>query len=405
MHVKKFINKLGNKDPAIIRSSIYERGILSTYDPTGTRMVFYTSKNQRFNESDDLNLECNGLVMDIKNMKSLVIPPLTYRSNIVPSVVNGFLENNLYDVSYVNDGTTFNLYWWDDSWCISTTRSYDLTDKKWGNLSYRQLIKNTLGDREEKFYNSLDVNKSYTFGLRHSDLHPFKEGLNTYDNKIWFIQSVSLDDQNIISYDCDNFIEFGIKKQETIKYPINNVKTLFKQLNDALNNYLYKKSDPLYGFILRSRDIDKTGSHSNILLESTLLKKIRQLYYHSSFNIISQDRGYDRNTFILIHAYLDINRCMYFKQLFPQFNHLIDNLNNITTALVNNIIEYSINKDKINLINESDQMKLYVKILYTSFISLYPINRNNNNIYKLITSYLLTDRHIDIYYNLFILNK
>ena len=76
MEIQKFINDLADKTPGNIRSQIYKRGILSSYEPKDGRMVFYASKNQRFSEADSLKLECNGLVYDNKNNRPLVIPPI-----------------------------------------------------------------------------------------------------------------------------------------------------------------------------------------------------------------------------------------------------------------------------------------------------------------------------------------
>jgi hypothetical protein len=402
MHLKKFISELKNQDPATVRSSIYKRGILASYDPVDGRMVFYTSKNQRFGESDSLKLECNGLVFDTQNMRPLVIPPLAYRSNIDMNIVNVHLSNNLYDVIYVNDGTVINLYWWRNSWHISTTRSYDITNKKWGTLTYKEVLSNILGDTEEKFYNALDTTKSYTFGFKHADLHPFKENLVDPINTIWFIQSVSTDTLKV-EYTCDKLSDFGIYIQTYIQSQLSNVSHLFTDLNQAIDDFIYNHQPgdkPLYGFILRSKDPSKTGSHSNILLESTLLQKIRHLYYHSSLNTAAQEMRYDRNTYILIYSYLDTNRHILFRKLFPQFIEQFNKLDVITTNIVKNIIEYGKNK-KDGTNGSVNKMQLYVKTIYEAFNNQFSFKQNDR---QLLTTYLLTDKWLDVYYNLYTLN-
>ena len=406
MYLQKFISELKNQEPATVRSSIYKRGILASYDPDDGRMVFYTSKNQRFNDSDSLKLECNGLVFDTQNMRPLVIPPLTYRSNIDTSIVNGHLSNNLYDVIYVNDGTVINLYWWRNSWHISTARSYDITDKKWGALTYKEVVSNILGDNEEKFYNALDTTKSYTFGVKHADLHPFKEKQVDPINTIWFIQSVSTDTLKV-EYTCDKLVEFGIYTQTYVQSQVSNVRHLFTDLNQAMDDFIYNQHPgykPLYGFILRSKDPSKTGSYSNILLESTLLQKIRQLYYHSSLNIAAQEMLYDRNTYILIYSYLDTNRHILFKKLFPQFIEQFNKLDVITTTIVKNIIEYGKNK-KDGTNGSVNKIQLYIKTIYEAFNNQFTFKQNDRQLPRLLTTYLLSDKWLDVYYNLYTLDQ
>jgi hypothetical protein len=440
MQIQKFINNLTDKNPANIRSQIYKRGILSSYDPDDGRMVFYSSKNQRFSEADNLKLECNGLVFDTQNNKPLVIPPILYRSNIDNNEVNHYLKNNLYDILKVEDGTVINLYWWDGrkdfeshslqfdqlsiGWRISTARSYDITDKAWGSITYKKVIKSILGVNEDKFYNSLDKSYCYTFGIKTGDSHPFWEGTNKPINKIWFIQSVCKDfvpktvlslqttdlenqienlkikeEENIVNFDFPN--DLGIPNQTVSEINTQNIKDLFYDLNNGLDNFIHKGIIN-YGYIFRSKNPSKTGGHSNILLESSLLQKIRQLYYHSNLNEIAQEMKYDRNVYILIHAYLDINKHGLFTKLFPQYLQSFTSLDEITINLVKNIIAYS-NIKKLSI--PTNKMSMYTKIIYESFTSQHSIKVNEKNFVKLITSYLLTHQWINIYYTLFTISE
>lgn len=401
MEIQKFINELKDKSAANIRSQIYKRGILASYDPNDGRMIFYTSKNQRFSDADPLKLECNGLVFDSQNIEPLVIPSISYRSNIDTNIVNTYLSNDLYDILRVEDGTVINLYWWLDSWRISTARSYDLTDKKWGSLTYKEVLKSILGDNKEKFYNSLDISHSYTFGIKHEDSHPFWEGKNESINKIWFIQSTNLKDRTV-SFTFENELE--IQQQTKSDIRPKNVKELFSELDNSLDNFIY---DGLvnYGYILRSKNPSKTGAHSNILLESSLLQKIRQLYYHSNLNMVAQEMKYDRNIYILVYSYLDTNRHILFRKLFPQYIKSFLELDEITSNLVRNIISYNNSKKNIKHNNPVNKIQMYTKIIHESLNIRFHIKPNDRNIFKLITTFLLTHRWIDVYYNLFTLSQ
>ena len=398
MEIQTFINNLSDKSCPSIRSHLFKRGIMCSYDiPTG-RMVFYTSKNQRFADADKLKLECNGLVFDTVNMKPLVIPTLTYRSNVDANIVNANLVNNLYDVLLIEDGTVINLYWWSptNTWCISTARSFDLTDKNWGSLTYKEIIQKILGYDEQKFYDSLDKSLSYTFGIKTEDMHPFREGKNDPINKIWFIQSANLETHEI-SFEFPN--NLNIPEQTTINMNLHDIKMLYNDLNQSLNDFIHEPSvHPLYGYMLRSKDPSKTGSHSNIVLESSLLQKIRQLYYHSSLSIHAQEMKYEKDIYITIYSYLDTNRHILFRKLFPHYIDSFNKLDTITSSLVKNIIVYA--KIKKNHAT-SNKMALYVKLIYEMLNSQYQLNSNDRNLAKIITTFVLTHQWIDMYYNLF----
>jgi hypothetical protein len=406
MEVQKFINTLSDKSPDSIRSNIYKRGILSNYSDDG-RMVFYSSKNQRFNTSDLLTLECNGLVLDISTNNPLVIPQLLYKSDIDINVVNNHLSNDLYDIFCIEDGTTINFYYWNKMWCISTARSYDLTDKKWGSLTYKEVVQSILGESTKQFYESLDKNKCYTFGFKHVDLHPFMGGDVNVVNKIWFIQSVVINDSvNNESFGKINY-EFinnnQIIHQESFNKNLINVKNLFPILKNSLNDFINNKIVN-YGFMLRSKDSNKTNEYSNILLESSLLQAIRKLYYQSSFNNISKELGYDRSIYILINAYLNINRQSLFIKIFPQYLLNFNKLNLITTDIVTSIMchmthnnfdmNYETNVDK-------ELLKTTAETLYNTINLQYKLNIDDKNLTRIITTYLLNNKWNILYYKLY----
>lgn len=395
MEIIQFITGLNDRTAANIRSKIYNRGVLSSYEPNGDRIVFYTSKNQRFNDTDKLKLDCNGFVFDVKNMKPLVIPPLTYKSNIDKNIVNKHISNGVYDIYKVEDGTVFSLYWWEPSnkWVISTTRSYEINDKKWGSLTYTEIIKyilEKLGHDDKKFYNSLDKSHSYTFGFKHPNMHPFHEGKEPI-YKLWFIQSSNLETYKV-NYKFPN--EFGINCQVKYETKVEDISELFSQLHSSLDTYI-EEGEVNYGFMLRSRNIDEPNEYSNIMLESSLLQRIRLLYYHSNFNFAAQEMQYDRESYIIVYSYLDINRHLLFRKLFPQYNSKFYKLDEITSDLT---------KDILNIVkNKNVELKYpnYSTIIYNALTSRYNI-ANDRNATKFVITYLLTDQWLNIYYDIYV---
>ena len=227
-------------------------------------------------------------------------------------------------------------------------------------------------------------------------MHPFREGKNAPINKIWFIQSANLETHEI-SFEFPN--NLNIPEQTTINMNLQDIKMLYNDLNQSLNDFIHEPSvHPLYGYMLRSKDPSKTGSHSNIVLESSLLQKIRQLYYHSSLSIHAQEMKYEKDIYITIYSYLDTNRHILFRKLFPHYIDSFNKLDTITSSLVKNIIVYA--KIKKNHAT-SDKMALYVKLIYEMLNSQYQLNSNDRNLAKIITTFVLTHQWIDMYYNLF----
>ena len=400
MKTLEFIKSLDDRSSSNIRSLIYKKSIMSSYSDDG-RMIFYNSKNTLFNNPSELNdlwAETNGLVVDVLNLKILATPPLTFRSNIDVQLVNTYLSNNMYDILLIEDGTVFNLYYWEplNSWRISTSRGYDMGDCKYSHITYKDIIKELIelnNIEEQEFYDSLNKNSSYTFGFKHSSMHAFWEGNEAPINYMWFIQSV--DENGVVSYDFD---KFGIKTQK--KYnQVNSTKLLFNEIKNSLDNFINEKQ-VLYGFILRSRDPKVTGLHSNIMLESSLLQKIRQLYYHSNINEIAQKKNYNRELYIIVNSYLNHNLNEVFIELFPQYKNKYEELDRITDNLIKSI-NVLVNTTTNNTLISDDNLTKIAKTIYNSINSVCELTPRNRQNSRIIATYLLNTKFVDVYYSLF----
>lgn len=404
METLKFVQTVESKSPADIRTALYKKGILASYNSDDGRMVCYTSKNDRFNNNHKGNaqklwLECNGLVLDTKNMKLLVIPPLSFKSNIQSHVVDTYLAKDLYTTYLIDDGTLINLYYWKptNSWRISTTRGYDMTENQWGSQTYLSILEELLGlynTNLKTFLDGLNEEWCYTFGFKHRSMHPFQEGTGNYSSKLWYIQSVDLVNNMI----CDDFNGlFGIPNQKRYEFPEDKQqtsKTLFTILHNCLNDFI-DNSIVNYGFILKSKSPTETQSYSHVLLESSLLQKIRQLYYHSDFNQYAREMKYDREQYIVVRSYLDINSHYLFIELFPQYQIYFNMLDTITAELVKSVLNYAKAKRTETIDNQNTARFLYEKI--SSTCKLVPGNRHN---IKLVSSYLLHVNFTDLYYGM-----
>jgi len=389
--------------PVELRSALYNMGVLASPVRDGECLaVYYCSKKQRHSPLCDNKVitECNGLVYNYKEKKILVIPQPAFTSNIAAddiNVVNQHLLNGLYDILQVNEGTTVNLYWLEteSSWRISTARAYDLTDKKRGSMTYKEMLNDILGDSAEKFYKLLNTKHCYTFGFKHENSHPFREGHSKQINKLWFIQSVDLNTHEV-NYEFKNDIE--INPQPIADVAPQAIKELFPLLSNGLDDFIYT-GKVNYGYILRSKDPNKTGAQSNILLESSLLQKIRQLCYHSSLGMVAREMGYDESKYILIVSYLDPNRQILSRKLFPQYIGSFKKLDEITNTLADIISSY--NTRGCDSQSSPDKLHTYAANVYRRFHSQYTTQLNKKNMTNLIKTYLLTTEWADVYYNLY----
>lgn len=417
-----FIKSLESKIPSDIRQAAFKNRIQSSYNQDDGRMVFYTSKNTRFDKVEHQQMwsECNGYVVDTVNMEPLVIPMLSFKSNVKPDTLDSYMGKDLYDIYKVEDGTIISLYWWESAgkWCISTTRGYDVSEVKWGTKTYTQILEELVelyGTTLLTFYDSLNKEHCYTFGFKHKSMHPFKEG-KVCDDKLWFIQSVELKTKKI----CEDFHElFGIFNQTKLVSPEENInsKYLFSKLHKSLDDYVLT-GNVCYGFILKSKCPSVTESYSNIMLESSLLQNIRKLIYHRDLNQYAIDMGYNRDLTIIIHAYLNPNMHDLFIILFPQYTHVFEDLNIVHDDIVNNVSKYNIAKNKphkpikknshthqyLREIVDHPYMEDIIRYTHEKMHKQFIVDIENNHINHYVSSFIKTKSFVHVFYIMLLLN-
>jgi len=399
----------------VIRNHVFKNDIMSSFMPDG-RMIFHTSKNTRFNKihkeklqevskhnkDDELWLECNGLILDcsdFNNIKPLVIPQCSFISHYDKNIMTKNIYDGLYDIYKIEDGTIINLYYYEkmDSWRISTTRGIDMNNCKFNNISYIEILEEILNKKNielDQFFESLNKERCYTFNIKHHSIHKFNN-INGLNNNMWFIQSVDISTlETYKELDIDYISE--IKKQSLIE---NTDNIINKNNEKSVNDYLYKKTINL-GYILKSKDPTITQTHSNILIESGLMSKIRQLLYNSKFIKIAKEFDIDKEIITVISAYLNINNRLIFIKLFPEYKSMYNILDNITSEQVNKVLKYYSKIYRLSNDNTLyDEITVY---LYNTINKLYNFSMvNPMYINQLITNYLINDNNITIYVNLY----
>ncbi len=314
-----FMQSHANADSA--RKELYQQGIKTSYNEDV--MIFSTLHTARSALQNPYIQECNGLVLEQKSWRPLVVPPRTLRNNIDTDASNRFLHQGLYHIYKVQDGTCFNLYYYNGKWVMSTARGHSMNDVKWsGEQTYQSIVSECLekiGLTWDTFTSQLNQKHCYSFGFRHPLMQKFREGAAQDIYRLWFIQSVCLDEndaQYLWSSDaCPIAI---IPSQEVYPTTVGNFRELYKKASSALQDFTDTK-EVCYGFILRSVNVEQTGEHSDLFIESALMRTIRKIWYEN--NLIDQchKNGWNKNLAITLHAYLDSTNYEVFRTLFPEY--------------------------------------------------------------------------------------
>ncbi len=376
------------------RDEIRHMGIRTSYNPKV--MIFYTSHVVKNNISSAYAQESNGLILEQGTWRPLVVPPRSLRFNIDTDTSNKFLHQGLYHIYKATDGTSFNMYHYDGRWIISTAKGYDMNSVCWDSLSYQTIISQCLesiGLTWETFTDLLDKSRCYSFGFKHPNFHKFDEGRDTPVHKIWFIQSVNLDvTSNEYLWSSDKTPIGIIEPQPVYCGPVNNLKELYKIASCSLESFLSNKTVN-YGFILRSVNFEATRLHSDLYIESALMRSIRRFWYENNLIDLCHKNRWPKETAVTFNAFLDRTTRENFRVLFgrhtspfAEYTSVLDtvvqymielsksralasnntsNISNSLSSTANSVVRYAaevslqsfIDNTKYNLTNKSDEEK------------------------------------------------
>jgi hypothetical protein len=415
--------------------------VSSQENPKGFRMMFIGNRfKSDFN--NPITEECNGSIYYYNSLdntfKPLVVPtPLFNSQKLVKNSIANLYKEGKYDVYPVMDGTILNLYYFNDSWRISTNKAYDATNLQFcDNKTYGQILEELTcysHNREVLNTNSLDINKCYTVCIKYNKFHFFNEGKQEpVNNKITIIRYVDL-----LSGEITWNPSLGISKSnECIPW---------KQLNNNIQNSIAKHKKlgnqlsykPFLGVILRVN----TGNNSygmeynNILLESNLMTNIRNFIYNFTFSkglkyydslaLNSTNNLVDNGYYNLIevnkmNVFLQRKNNLLFLSLFPQFkedfnkyNHFVMFLTKIVMKNYNYLMK-SLFIEKLsqpdivlNSVPEeentynfeyNDKLKNLVIIITTS-IKEKKLNILSQEGWDILYDFLMNAKYVDYYYS------
>jgi hypothetical protein len=314
-------------------------------DDSGTYVSLTTDRNGA-NFNVPLVRQSNGLIwhIDGDGLAQLVVVPSPEFNNSYSAIdIEQHLKDDLYNITLLEDGTTFNLYWF-NGWHYATKNSRDCAGMEWRGSVYGELIRECFGAVELNV-DTLDKNYVYTFGFNHPAHHPFidKNSDILPNPKLWLIRAY--DRVNLQTVEVD----IGVPRQALVdlnKYKSPDSKSICSDLttvcNDALTLYLEGHST-LLGFILRSKNPDRTGAVSDIMIESSLFQSIKRCIYDLPYIKNKAVRSYLKGRFknfdyVIMNAWLDFTKRNVFFKLFPQFHSLQDRYNAVLEKTIDKII-------------------------------------------------------------------
>lgn len=344
------------------RRELYKMGIKTSYSEDV--VIFSTLLTSKNSLDNPYTQECNGLILSRPDYKILVVPTRTLRFNIATETSNAFLHQGLYHVYNALDGTCFNMYY-NDKWMISTAKGHSMNDIKWDTKTYQEIIEECLtaiGYTWETFTAALDKNKCYSFGFKHSSFHKFFGG-NEPTSKLWFIQSVVTDESSdrYLWASDQSPIEI-IPNQERYTTVVSNLRDLYKKAGAALEDFLTNKN-VCYGFILRSVNINVTKSHSDLFIESSLMRTIRQFWYENDLIDMCHKNKWNKELAITLNAFLGRSENDTFLKLFPQYQSWFDKHEILVKKISENMTKLAF-KEPI----DDSAIATVSREMYTSFV-------------------------------------
>ena len=333
-----------NNDVTQARKDLYQQGIKTSYNENV--MIFSRMRSAKNSLNNLYIQECNGLVLEQGTWRPLVVPPRSLRFNINTEASNKYLHQGLYHIYRAQDGTCFNLYYYNNNWVISTSSGHTMNSVIWAqSKSYQAIVEeclDTLGLTWETFTAQLDPLNCYSFGFRHQLMHKFRENSNAA-YKLWFIQSVCLNENSEEYLWTNDASPIAIVPTQEIESTlIGNLRELYKVSSNALQDYLDNKN-VCYGFILRSVNVAQTGEHSDLYIESSLMRTIRRIWYENTIIEQCHKNNWNKELAITLHSYLDMPNYELFCKLFPEYLEKMQMYHTYVSDIVTNMVQLTLN--------------------------------------------------------------
>lgn len=401
--------------------------------------------------------ESSGVVIDARTWRVLSLPPRAFCSQPATKDLDRMLGDGLFDVIPVDDGTVLTLYAWDHPveghiWCLASSNGYDVSTLKWmGPLSYAEVFADLAkrlypefakasgmslvvgpGGAARLAFTALDASKCYTVGLRHHNFHPLRED----PERMWQIQHALLaDDSPILCYGVGGLPGIPLQKKFANSLAPRTVAELLQRTHGALDRAkahigavqrranespalggespdeaqkgeggpANDKADALcYGFILRSTDVSRTGSQSDVLIESDLLKSVRRLAYDKApRQFRDQLTCLSRLEYNAIRAFLTPEDRKTFLALYPAWKarfHAYDAfVRNVIRQTIHHLRVKSMQLDSPKASPVSTKTELIAQEMAAHILRSDPVQPFSQDVEKVVADYVMDPRYTSWY--------
>lgn len=337
---------------------------------------------------EHMNVECNGLILEhnkVENEYKVLNVPL-FSSITMYDILNKNIQNytdvsiddindgNDYKVYRLYDGTIINLYYYNDKWCLSTGKGYEVNDLLFADSTYQKVFESLTSTYYPEFsYDKLDKSRCYSICMKYHKYHAFivpysEEKLDS----IRLIQSVDLtllNNKNELSISMNDPIGFDFQEEITVSnseifHNDNYLCELFSYSKNEYNIYKNKiKTDqligynPIFGYVIRNNNLSKCGLYSNIIIESSLYVNIKNiLYKNHELTECELRQNHDIVLLNIIKTFLGYRYKDSLYKLFPVYHMVYKTLHE---SIYDQIPSFIIgNLDNLNLLNSSSKKKI-----------------------------------------------
>jgi hypothetical protein len=345
--------------------------------PSGRLLL--TADRHKANHDIAAIRKCNGLILHNGNVLVQPQEMLNAHARLDDVIANW----SRYTQYAIIDGSVISLYYF-DGWCLSTTNGYKVNDYGWDgsdDTTYMDVLLEALSVHNLSL-DDLDTTLNYTFIIRDS------RHLFTADkNGIWLLQV------------CNGSTNITLPHLPQIPRQTARNNLSYKHANEiaqgSLDNYL-RCGKIQYGFILRANNL---GRDSNILLEGTLLRKIRQFIYNLPKGKNRPDRP---RSYCVLRAYLNYSTGSLFKKLFPQFIPTYAQLDKLFTDVTNKVMNCMRNRNLRAALIEThtDTVSAIAYKLMSDIDRMENVNTFDSTSVSILRDIIIDKKYLDDYYKI-----
>lgn len=379
--------------------------------------VILSTKRNKANFSTQLVRECNGAIIIIEQLDvvrcRLITRPAHDCNPKIGSIplINNNIRNGLYEIYRIDDGTTVNISYLErngeGSWIFSTKNSYDAWNQEWRGRLNGEIITEVMNNYPGFTLDKLNPLKTYSIGFRHPAFHPFG---GSDEMSAWFIQSTENASGVISTTDS-----IGLPTQERARVAAQGSKyweAMQAKAAAALDEYVVsvQKGQPIrpfFGFILRSKDRERTKHFSDILIESSLMNEIRNSIYQTPFIpnkvvLAEYKQNFKNNRFVQIESYLDTKKRSLYELLFPTWVPLYHKYDAIVQEGVEQIYELlKTDPHGTNWVSNEIPTIIDKFVVALAPIAGSQVTADTDDGKKLITSLIIRSKYVDKFMQIF----